>query len=160
MTAKHVIAWAGRTAVAGVAALGLTMGSAVAQEQESDGEGSQSEDMSQEQQPVEDIEVSDEELATFVDAALQVRQVYDKYESDIESAEGEDREEMMRQRDEELRTAVEEAGLSVERYNTIHSAVTSNDALNQRYYEMVRDRRENMEGGGSNGDSNGGSEGG
>lgn len=155
MTAKHVIAWAGRSFVAGVAALGLSLGSAMAQdsggEGSQDGQQGQNGEMSQDQQPVEDIEVSDEELSTFVDAALEVRDVYNDYESDIESAEGEEREEMMRQRDEELRAAVEEAGLSVERYNTIHSAVTSNDALNQRYYEMVRERREEMDGGGNGG---------
>lgn len=149
MTAKHVTTWAGRIVVAGVAALGLSLGSAMAQESDGESGSGQSGETSSDQQPVEDIEVSDEELGTFVDAALEVRDVYDQYESDIESAEGEEREKMMRQRDEELRAAVEDAGLSVERYNTIHSAVTANDELNQRYAEMVRQRREGSNGGGN-----------
>lgn len=113
-------------------ALGLTFGgAAVAQEEY------QQDPQQQQQQQQQAADVSDEDLEKFAQAEENVRTVQEDYSTQLQEAEDPNKQqELQQQANEEMRSAVSDAGLDVQTYNEISMAIQQDSELRQRYEEL------------------------
>ncbi|MDP2619696.1 MAG: DUF4168 domain-containing protein [Hyphomicrobiales bacterium] len=84
----------------------------------------------EEQPPVNAESFSQDELKTFAMASLEVQRISQAYQPVIEEAEDSEQKQAIQQRAiDEMRTAVTETGLSLEKYNQIVTAVRNDPNL-------------------------------
>jgi len=84
----------------------------------------------QEQPPVNAESFSQDELKTFAMASLEVQRISQAYQPVIEEAEDSEQKQAIQQRAiDEMRTAVTETGLSLEKYDQIVTAVRTDPNL-------------------------------
>ena len=83
-------------------------------------------------------ELSDETLEQFTDAMAEVRSIGQEYSDRIANAEGaEEAQALQRDAQEEMMSAVEEAGLSVQQYNAIAQRMNQDPELMERVQDML-----------------------
>lgn len=105
-------------------ALGVS-GGAVAQQSGAQG--------GMQQQQAADIEVTDEQLAKFVDAQAEVAEIGKTYTPQMKEAESKEAmQETRRKAQQEMVSAVKSSGLSVQKYNEIARAAQSDKELRAR----------------------------
>jgi GTP1/Obg family GTP-binding protein len=114
-----------------VAAIALTFSMAtVAQEQQS-----QAQTAPQQQ----NIDVSDQQLKQFADAQAEIAGIQQDFSSRLQNVEDPEKaRELQRQANEEMTSAVEEAGLDVESFNQIAMAIQNDPELQQKLTEMLQ----------------------
>lgn len=87
-----------------------------------------------------DIEVSEEEMETFVEVQMELADVREEVQSEMQAAEGqEEAQALADEANEEMAGLIEDAGMDVERYDQVASAIQADPELQQRFLE-VRDR--------------------
>ena len=92
------------------------------------------------QEQVESLEVSDQQLEQFVDAVTSVEQVQQDYAAQIQATEDAEQAQTLRQEaQEEMVTAVEESGLSVDEFNLIAQQIQTDPALVARLQNILRE---------------------
>jgi hypothetical protein len=88
----------------------------------------------------EAVEVSDEQLRQFVDAATEVQSVQEEYAAEIQSTQEADEAQSLRQEaQEKMVEAVEGAGLSVSEYNLIAQRLQEDPSLANRLNDIQSD---------------------
>ena len=87
---------------------------------------------------------SEDELSSFVNAAMEVQAVQEDYMAKIEAApEDSERQALVQEAQEEMATAVEETeGMDVQTYNEIGQAAQTNPELNERILAMLETRQQ------------------
>ena len=85
-----------------------------------------------------DREFSDEEVASFAAAYLEVTTIQQQYQTRIEAAEGVERQELSSQSTVESEEAMEEHGLTPETYNAIALRLPEDEELRMRVQSEVR----------------------
>ncbi|WP_335949518.1 DUF4168 domain-containing protein [Salipiger bermudensis] len=87
---------------------------------------------------------SEDELTSFVDAAMEVQAVQQDYMAQIEAApEDAERQALVQEAQQEMANAVEETeGMDVQTYNEIGQAAQSNPELNERILAMLQTRQQ------------------
>ena len=85
-----------------------------------------------------DREFSDEEVASFAAAYLEVTSIQQQYQTRIEAAEGVERQELSSQSTVESEEAMEAHGLTPETYNAIAIRLPDDDELRMRVQSEVR----------------------
>ena len=94
---------------------------------------------SQMQQPPADIDVSDQQLEQFADAQVSIIEIQQDFSERLQGVEDPERaQELQVQANEEMTSAVDEAGLDVESFNTIAMAIQNDPELQQRLTEMLQ----------------------
>jgi predicted transcriptional regulator len=85
------------------------------------------------------VEVSDDEIVTFAKAQIQVSSIRQKYQEKLPNVTDQvEQQNMIQEMNEELVSAVQNVGLSVERYNTIFNALQNDPALSQGVSEAMQ----------------------
>lgn len=85
------------------------------------------------------IDVSDEALAAFVSANIEVTSIMQDWQSSVAAGEAEQDDVAAQQEVQaEMISAVEEAGLTVQQYNQISEALQYDQSLQQRYQAMMQ----------------------
>ncbi|MBR9892985.1 DUF4168 domain-containing protein [bacterium] len=86
---------------------------------------------------------SEDELTSFVDAAMEVQAVQQDYMAQIEAApEDAERQALVQEAQQEMANAVEETeGMDVQTYNEIGQAAQTNPELNERILAMLETRQ-------------------
>ena len=87
---------------------------------------------------------SEDELTSFVNAAMEVQAVQQDYMAQIEAApEDAERQALVQEAQEEMASAVEETeGMDVQTYNEIGQAAQTNPELNERILAMLQTRKQ------------------
>lgn len=87
---------------------------------------------------------SEDELTSFVDAAMEVQAVQQDYMAQIEAApEDAERQALVQEAQQEMANAVEETeGMDVQTYNEIGQAAQTNPELNERILAMLQTRQQ------------------
>ena len=87
---------------------------------------------------------SEDELTSFVDAAMEVQAVQQDYMAQIEAApEDAERQALVQEAQQEMANAVEETeGMNVQTYNEIGQAAQTNPELNERILAMLQTRQQ------------------
>lgn len=84
------------------------------------------------------VEVSDETLNQFATALEEVRDIGQEYSEQVANAEGtEEAQQLQREAQEEMVTAVEDTGLSVQEYNSIAQLMSQDQELMERIEDMM-----------------------
>lgn len=93
------------------------------------------------QQAPADIDVSDQQLEQFVEAQVAIIEIQQDYTGRLQEVEDSDRaHELQVQANEEMTTAVADAGLDVESFNSIAMAIQNNPELQRRLTLLLEDR--------------------
>lgn len=93
------------------------------------------------QQAPADIDVSDQQLEQFVEAQVAIIEIQQDFSGRLQEVEDPERaHELQVQANEEMTTAVAEAGLDVESFNSIAMAIQNDPELQQRLTAMLEDR--------------------
>ena len=121
----------GNTTKIFAAATALTFSLAtIAQEQQSQGQAMQQQ---------ETIDVSDQQLEQFADAQMEIATIQQDFSSRLQNVEEPEKaRDLQREANEEMTTAVEEAGLDVESFNQIAMAIQNDPELQQKLTEMLQ----------------------
>lgn len=101
----------------------------------------QAQDNKRQQQPppAQQPEFSQGQIEAFASAALQIRDIRTKWQSQMQGTDNVDKvKEFQEQANTEMKNAVEGKGLTVETYNAIVVAAQSNDELADRIIRTVR----------------------
>jgi|GEM_PF-170559 len=87
---------------------------------------------------------SEDELTSFVDAAMEVQAVQQDYMAQIEAApEDAERQALVQEAQQEMANVVEETeGMDVQTYNEIGQAAQTNPELNERILAMLQTRQQ------------------
>jgi len=86
------------------------------------------------------VDVSDDQLRQFVDAASEVQSVQEQYAAEIQSTqEAEEAQSLRQEAQEKMVQAVEDSGLSVSEYNLIAQRLQQDPSLANRLNEMQSD---------------------
>ena len=93
-------------------------------------------------QAAEDVQYSDSDLNSFVDAAMKVMALRQTYQARLQAAENEeDQQALVRQAQEEMKEAIVQTdGIDVPTYTAIGEAAQADDALSQRITAMFQER--------------------
>lgn len=92
------------------------------------------------QEQVESLEVSDQQLEQFVDAVTSVEQVQQEYAAQIQDTQDAEQAQTLRQEaQEEMVSAVEDSGLSVDEFNLIAQQIQTDPALVARLQNILRE---------------------
>jgi GTP1/Obg family GTP-binding protein len=92
----------------------------------------------QQQQPV-DVDVGDAELQSFAEASTAITEIQQDYSVRMQNADDpETANELQQQANEKMVGAVEEAGLDVETFNMIATAVQNDPELQQKLHQIDR----------------------
>ncbi|MFW5815943.1 MAG: DUF4168 domain-containing protein [Wenzhouxiangella sp.] len=90
--------------------------------------------------PPEDIDVSDQQLEQFADAQTSIIEIQQDFSERLQGVEDPERaQELQVEANEEMTSAVDEAGLDVESFNAIAMAIQNDPELQQRLTEMLQD---------------------
>jgi hypothetical protein len=91
------------------------------------------------QQQAEQVDVSGGEIESFAKAQNQIVRIQQEYQEMLSGVEEQEaRQRMVQEMNEKLVSAVEDAGLSVERYNEIFHASQSDEELQQDISEAMQ----------------------
>jgi GTP1/Obg family GTP-binding protein len=94
------------------------------------------------QQPPANIDVSDQQLEQFADAQVSIIEIQQDFSERLQGVEDPERaQELQTQANEEMTSAVDEAGLDVESFNAIAMAIQNDPDLQQRLTQMLQDTR-------------------
>jgi thiol:disulfide interchange protein len=95
----------------------------------------------QQQQPVMPPELSEGQIETFADAALDVRQVQQDFNAEMQAAQdAEEMERLQQQAQEQAQQAIEDNGLSVDEYNAIVQAANQDPQLYAMIVEVMEQK--------------------
>lgn len=98
----------------------------------------------QQQQPVQPAtpsELSQGQIETFADAALEVQRVQQDFDAQVQAAENaEEIEQLQQQAQQEARQAIEDNGLSLDEYNAILQAANQDPQLYAMIVETMEQR--------------------
>lgn len=87
-----------------------------------------------------DIEVSEDEMETFVEVQMELADVRQEVQGEMQAAEGqEEAQALADEANEEMAALIEDAGMDIERYDQVASAIQADPELQERFLE-VRDR--------------------
>lgn len=101
------------------------------------------EQQGQQMQQPETIEVSDQQLEQFADAQIEIAGIQQDFSSRLQQVEDPEKaQELQRQANEEMTTAVEDAGLDVESFNQIAMAIQNSPELQQQLTEMLQQQQQ------------------
>ncbi len=90
------------------------------------------------QQEAPDVDLSDEDIDTFVEAFVSVQEVREDFADRLQEAEDEtEAQEMQQEAQDEMVSAVEDAGMSVEEYNEVAMALQNDPELMQEVQEQA-----------------------
>lgn len=88
------------------------------------------------------VDVSDQKLRTFIDAATEVQTISEKWQAKAASSESTDEvEEVRRKATEEMVGAVREKGMTVDEFNTISKAAERDPQLKSRIVAMLQQQQ-------------------
>ncbi|MFP4207479.1 MAG: DUF4168 domain-containing protein [Wenzhouxiangella sp.] len=91
-------------------------------------------------EPPADIDVSDQQLEQFADAQVSIIEIQQDFSGRLQGVEDPERaQELQAQANDEMTTAVADAGLDVESFNAIAMAIQNDPELQQRLTEMLQD---------------------
>lgn len=89
------------------------------------------------------IEVSDQQLQQFADAQMEIAGIQQEFSSRLQNVEDPKKaQDLQRQANEEMTTAVEEAGLDVESFNQIAMSIQSDPELQQELTRMLQQQQQ------------------
>lgn len=92
--------------------------------------------------PTQQTEISQSQLEAFASVVLQVREIRSRWQSRMQGAESTEKaKEIQEQAAAELVSAVEEKGLTVEKYNAIVTAARDNPELAGRIAKLMEQAR-------------------
>lgn len=92
-------------------------------------------------QPQMPAELSQEQIETFADAALEVQRVQREFDSQVQSAENPEQiEQLQQQAQDQARQAIEQKGLSVDEYTAILQAANEDPQLYAMIVETMQQR--------------------
>jgi predicted ATPase with chaperone activity len=92
--------------------------------------------------PTQQTEISQSQLEAFASVVLQVREIRSRWQSRMQGAESTEKaKEIQEQAAAELVSAVEEKGLTVEKYNAIVTAARDNPELASRIAKLMEQAR-------------------
>lgn len=95
--------------------------------------------MQQQPPPAQQTEFSQGQIEAFASAALQIRDIRIKWQSQMQGADNADKvKEFQEQASTEMKSAVEKKGLTVDTYNAIVAAAQSNPELADRIVRTVK----------------------
>ena len=95
----------------------------------------------QQQQPVTPPELSQRQIETFVDAAMEVRQVQQDFDLQVQGAEdAQEMERLHQQAQQDAQQAIEDNGLSVEEYTAIVQAANEDPQLYAMIVEVMEQK--------------------
>lgn len=89
-----------------------------------------------------DYEFTDEEIAQFAEAYVEVMALEQQYEVQIQEADESEREQLAAERDERAEEAIEASGMTSEEFNTIAVLVPRDEELRARVHEAIQQRDE------------------
>ena len=93
--------------------------------------------------------ISDEQLDQFAEAALAVNRIGQQYASQLQAAENEEQaQEIRAEAQEEMVQAVEEEGLTVDRYNEIYAAAENDEEVNAAIQALLQEKQSEQSSGG------------
>ena len=120
-----------------IAAAAVAFGVAPAVHGQQTGTGQQQQQqLQQQQQQVPDF--SDQELQQFAEAATDIQEISAQWEPRLQQAETQEEIEQVRQAaNEEMVEAIEDNGLSVEKYSEIYMSAQSDPELNERVNQYM-----------------------
>ena len=96
----------------------------------------------QSQPPTQQFEPSQDQLASFASAVLQVQQIRSKWQTRMQDADSAEKtQEFQTQATAEIVSAVQERGLTVETYNAIATAARDNPELVSRIVKLMEQAR-------------------
>jgi hypothetical protein len=96
----------------------------------------------QSQPPTQQFEPSQDQLASFASAVLQVQQIRSKWQTRMQDADSAEKtQEFQTQATAEIVSAVQEGGLTVETYNAIATAARDNPELVSRIVKLMEQAR-------------------
>lgn len=85
------------------------------------------------------IDVSDQQLEQFADAQIEIASIQQDFSGRLQEVEDPEKaQELQRKANEEMTTAVEDAGLDVESFNQIAMAIQNDPELQQKLTEMLQ----------------------
>jgi len=88
------------------------------------------------------VNVSDQKLRTFIDAATEVQTISEKWQAKAASSNSTEQvEEVRRQATEEMVGAVKDKGMTVDEFNTISKAAERDPQLKSRIVAMLQQQR-------------------
>jgi hypothetical protein len=133
------------TAFAAAAGLATAMAAGPVMAQDDDAERQAQPGQQQQQQmqaqPPQNNEVSEEQLAQFVDALAEISVIRQTAAAELEAAaDMEEAERVHREAQEQMIEAVESAGLSVDEYNRIATLMGTDPELSQRVHSKLQER--------------------
>lgn len=127
-----------RTLVAGVVGAGMAFASLPVLAQQ----GGQSGAPPAQTAPQSQVDVGKKELSQFASAVVALQQIKQSYSEEIGKAGDKQKaKDLQGEMQEEMRQAIEDEGLSVERYAKIGEAVQGDQELQQRVNEEIQQRR-------------------
>lgn len=95
------------------------------------------------QQQQQTIEVSDQQLQQFADAQMEIAGIQQDFSGRLQEVEDPEKaQELQRQANEEMTTAVEDAGLDVESFNQIAMAIQNDPELQQQLTQMLQEQQQ------------------
>jgi hypothetical protein len=90
--------------------------------------------------PAPSAEFDRGQIESFASAALQVREVRSKWQARLQEADNADKaQELQTQASAEMKSAVEEKGLTVDTYNAIAKAAQENPELAERITKLMKE---------------------
>jgi GTP1/Obg family GTP-binding protein len=95
------------------------------------------------QQQQQTIDVSDQQLQQFADAQMEIAGIQQEFSGRLQEVEDPEKaRELQREANEEMTTAVEEAGLDVESFNQIAMAIQNDPELQQQLTSMLQEQQQ------------------
>ncbi|RFF32243.1 DUF4168 domain-containing protein [Wenzhouxiangella sediminis] len=89
------------------------------------------------------IEVSDQQLQQFADAQMEIASIQKDFRSRLQNVEDPQKaQELQREANEEMTTAVEEVGLDVESFNQIAMSIQNDPELQQELTQMLQEQQQ------------------
>lgn len=120
-----------QTLLTAVLTTGLTSGAAIAQQQDSQAQNSQT-------QATKQIQVTEKQVDNFVDAYVSVQFIGQEYQAKIQTAEDQDKAlELQKEARGEMESAIADSGMDVEKYREISLAANQNEALRNRIAKKI-----------------------
>lgn len=94
------------------------------------------------QSPLQQSEFGQSQLESFASAALEIKEIRSKWQSQMQTAEGAEKtREFQAQASTEMENAVEAKGLTVETYNAIATAARNNPDIAARIVQLMEKHR-------------------
>lgn len=99
--------------------------------------------MQQQQQQFSADDVSEQQLESYVEAALDIQTIRQQFQSQMANAGTQEEQQTVQQlASQQMIASIEDVGLSVDEYNAIATAVQSDPELGQKVQEMAAEARQ------------------